>query len=167
MPTDLRGMPRRSVLSALTFAGVGVATSGTLLSTAGPAHAASSVGCNITRSEMIERAKRWVDLRVPYSQAQADAYPDGDGHRYRPDCSGYVSMAWHLPKKPDGWDFNTGDFASYSGKTYLSSHDQLKAGDALLSAGHIVLFHSGQTPPGPECGSTRSRPGDASRSTSR
>ncbi|MGM1063950.1 FG-GAP repeat domain-containing protein [Saccharothrix sp. Mg75] len=98
------------------------------------------LGPQISRSEVLARAQRWVDLRVPYSQDQDDEFGDGDGHAYRPDCSGYVSMAWHLPKKTDGWDLNTGDFAAWSGKTFLGGYDELKPGDALLSEGHIALF---------------------------
>src|SRR5262249_2570034 len=71
----------------------------------------STVGGPVARSEMLDRAQNWVDWHIMYSEDQDDAAPDGDGHYYRPDCSGMVSMAWHLPKKSNGWDFNTGDFA--------------------------------------------------------
>jgi hypothetical protein len=103
--------------------------------------AQSTIGGSVSRSEALARAQRWVDLQVPYSQDQSRAYSDGDGHAYRPDCSGFVSMVWHLPKKSDGWDFNTGDFGNYGGKTYIS-FDELNAGDAILgvSYGHIALF---------------------------
>jgi hypothetical protein len=90
---------------------------------------------------MFQRAAQWVG-KVYYSQDQSDAASDGDGHYYRPDCSGFVSMAWHLPKKSDGWDLNTGDFGSWAGKTWLASLDDLEPGDAILgvSYGHIALF---------------------------
>lgn len=83
------------------------------------ASAASSGGGPITRVKYwYERGDTW------YSQDQADAVSDGTGDRYRPDCSGLVAMAWHLPKKSDGWDLNTDDFHSYGGKSWLSSlHD--------------------------------------------
>jgi hypothetical protein len=99
------------------------------------------VGQPVDRPEALSRAAQWVGV-VSYSQDQKLAAPDGDGHTYRPDCSGFVSMAWHLPKKADGWDFNTGDFGAWSGKMYLSSLDELRAGDAILgvSYGHIALF---------------------------
>jgi hypothetical protein len=105
------------------------------------AMSASTVGGAVSRGEALARAQRWVDLGVMYSQDQALAFGDGDGHNYRPDCSGFVSMAWHLPKKSNGWDLNTGDFGSYSGKTYIG-YDELLAGDAILGVayGHIVLF---------------------------
>ena len=101
----------------------------------------SSVAGSITRVEILSRAQRWVDLAVPYSQNQSDAYSDGTGGKYRPDCSGYVAMAWHLAKKGDGWDFNTNDFGATSLKSYIA-YDDLLEGDAILgvSYGHIVLF---------------------------
>jgi VCBS repeat protein len=99
------------------------------------------VGSSITRTEILARAHRWVDLQVPYSQEQSAAVSDGNGTTYRPDCSGFVSMTWHLPKKSDGWDLNTGDFSSWSGKIYLNSFDELLPGDAVLSSGHMALFH--------------------------
>jgi hypothetical protein len=49
-------------------------------------------------------------------------------------------MAWHLPKKSDGWDLNTDDFFSYSQKTNLGSLNDLLPGDAMLKNGHIELF---------------------------
>ena len=102
---------------------------------------ASTVGGSIARAEVLTRAQRWVDLGVMYSQDQSNAFGDGDGHSYRPDCSGFVSMVWHLPKKSDGWDLNTGDFGAYSGKTNIA-YDDLAAGDAILGVafGHIALF---------------------------
>jgi hypothetical protein len=88
----------------------GLAMAGVCLVDAGAAHA-SSVGGSITRSEVIARAQYWLDRGDTwYSLDQADAISDGTGGAYRPDCSGFVSMAWHLPKKTDGWDFNVKDF---------------------------------------------------------
>ncbi|MEO6090503.1 MAG: hypothetical protein ABIQ18_46120, partial [Umezawaea sp.] len=105
------------------------------------ASAASTVGGSITRAEIIARAKYWYDRGDTwYSQDQSDAISDGTGGKYRPDCSGLVAMAWHLPKKSDGWDLNTGDFHSYSGKSWLGSLNDLLPGDALLKDGHIELF---------------------------
>jgi hypothetical protein len=129
---------RRSVLAmAVALAAAGT----TLLSPAAPAHADSELGGAITRSEVIQRAQYWVDEHVPYSQDHNDAYKDGDGHTYRPDCSGYVSMAWHLTQ-PAGWgtDRDTEAFQTWTGKTFLDSYSELKPGDALLSSGHIVIF---------------------------
>ncbi len=105
------------------------------------AQATSSVGGSITRSEIITRAKYWVDKKVPYSQAAT--YPDPQGKRYRTDCSGMVSMAWHLDTTGTYLDggYNTGQFGSWSGKTNIS-WSQLRSGDAVLGVGygHIALF---------------------------
>jgi hypothetical protein len=111
-------------------------------STADGTDAISSLGGPISRDEVLARAQNWVNWGVMYSQDQSSPYQDGDGHSYRRDCSGYVSMAWHLAKKSDGWDFNTGDFGATGSKTVLGSYNDLEAGDALdgVSYGHIVLF---------------------------
>ena len=53
------------------------------------AAALPGLGPQITRSEILARAKRWYDWgNVNYSQDQSDAVTDGDSHKYRPDCSG-------------------------------------------------------------------------------
>jgi hypothetical protein len=104
--------------------------------------AISTQGGSISRTEVLSRAQHWVDEHVMYSEQQSDAAPDGDGHDYRPDCSGFVSMAWHLPKLSSGWDYNTSSLGSSSLKTVLGSYDDLQPGDALLGVGygHVVLF---------------------------
>jgi hypothetical protein len=94
----------------------------------------SSVGGPISRNETLQRAQFWVDRQVPYSQTKK--YPDPQGRLYRTDCSGYVSMAWHLAAEPD-----TLNLPNYS--TQLSSWDQLLPGDILLKTTgtrHVVLF---------------------------
>jgi hypothetical protein len=104
---------------------------------------ASTVGGSITRSEVLSRAQWWINTYgVIYSQNQANQKPDPDGHRYRPDCSGFVAMAWHLPKKSDGWDRYTGDLAAFGDTTWLGSLDDLQPGDAILGVnyGHVALF---------------------------
>ncbi|HVY48067.1 MAG TPA: hypothetical protein VHB21_19400 [Minicystis sp.] len=104
--------------------------------------ALSSLGGPISRTEVLARAQNWVNWHVMYSQDQSSPYGDGDGHSYRRDCSGYVSMAWHLAKKSGGWDLNTWDFGSTNLKQTLGSYDDLEPGDALngVDYGHIVLF---------------------------
>lgn len=131
------GISRRTILTATAFSAAAAATSFRMAS---PAMAASELGGPIERSEALQRMRYWVNEHVPYSKDQSDAYRDGDGHKYRPDCSGYVSMGWHLTKKSDGWDRNTSDFHDWSGKSWLSGYGDLTKGDALLSSSHIVLF---------------------------
>jgi VCBS repeat protein len=126
---------------------VGILTSmiitGTMIATtvgSAPALAVTDVGDTITRGEVIDRAQYWLDRGDTwYSQQQSDAKPDGDGHDYRPDCSGFVAMVWHMPKKSDGWDLNTDDFHATTQVSDVALND-LKAGDAILTDGHIELF---------------------------
>lgn len=96
----------------------------------------------ISRSEIIDRAQFWVDHQPgPYYDPEHFAPGDtgfspgpGDGRSYRRDCSGYVSMAWHL-----SWSASTWTLPDYS---HEISRDDLKPGDILNSAEHhVVLFH--------------------------
>ncbi|MFF0289279.1 peptidoglycan-binding protein [Streptomyces sp. NPDC005262] len=78
-----------------------------------------------TRTDIINRAKKWVSEQVPYSMAKY--WSDG----YRQDCSGYVSMAWKL--KGNEW---TGSLAKFGTKI---AREQLRPGD-------ILLFHNKANP---------------------
>ncbi|MEU0455650.1 peptidoglycan-binding protein [Streptomyces sp. NPDC006129] len=78
-----------------------------------------------TRAEIINRAKTWVAAKVPYSMTAY--WSDG----YRQDCSGYVSMAWQLPRNE--W---TGSLAQYGERI---SKEELQPGD-------ILLFHNATDP---------------------
>ncbi len=77
----------------LAFAGVAVTQ-------APQASAASDVGGHITQSEVIARAWDWVNRRpyIKYDSSGNTSAPDAQGRPYRPDCSGAVSMAWHLAR---------------------------------------------------------------------
>ncbi|MFE9772979.1 peptidoglycan-binding protein [Streptomyces sp. NPDC005931] len=87
---------------------------------AGPVKASAT-----TRAAIIARAEAWVAAKVPYSM---NAYwSDG----YRQDCSGYVSMAWNLPRNE--W---TGSLSSYA--------DPITK--AELQPGDILLFHNASDP---------------------
>ncbi|MEV7088629.1 peptidoglycan-binding protein [Streptomyces sp. NPDC093085] len=79
----------------------------------------------ITRAEIINRAKLWVTEKVPYSMEKY--WSDG----YRQDCSGYVSMAWHLP-----------------GNEWTGSLDQfaVRIERGQLQPGDILLFHNPENP---------------------
>ncbi|WP_330480563.1 peptidoglycan-binding protein [Streptomyces sp. NBC_00724] len=87
-----------------------------------------------TRTDIINRAKRWVSQQVPYSMAKY--WSDG----YRQDCSGYVSMAWKL--RGNEW---TGSLAKFGTKI---ARDELKPGDILLfhnkanptNGSHVTIF---------------------------
>ncbi|MEW1914850.1 VCBS repeat-containing protein, partial [Kitasatospora sp. NPDC085895] len=113
-----------------------IATTGTIATTAfatTTAHAAtaSSVDGSITRSEIIQRAQYWLGKSIPYNQG--GSFTDPDGRSYRTDCSGYVSMAWHL-----GESASTQSLPGYS---YEIPRSELKAGDILNSFyEHVILF---------------------------
>jgi hypothetical protein len=88
----------------------------------------TTTGSNQNR--ILQRAKAWVDARVPYNQL--NTY---DG--YRMDCSGFISMAWELARP----GFVTGDLPH----TVVSSPDDLRPGDAINNKqwsnnGHVVMF---------------------------
>ncbi|MET9606122.1 peptidoglycan-binding protein [Streptomyces sp. NPDC006512] len=88
----------------------------------------------IDRATIINRAKVWLDAKVPYSMSEY--WTDG----YRQDCSGYVSMAWNLGTNE--WTGSLDKFATPITK------DELLPGDMLLfhnpadpnKGSHVVLF---------------------------
>lgn len=104
----------------------------------------SQVGGPITRSEVLARAAAWVGKPYNYSQSRSDAKPDGDGHSYRPDCSGYVSMAFHLTKVGGG-DYSTVNMPDV---THPIGKEELRPGDIMLwggpgtggDNGHVIIF---------------------------
>jgi hypothetical protein len=89
----------------------------------------------LTRSEVLARARSWVEVNVKYTQHSTYTNEYGT---YRKDCSGFVSMAWGLT--PTGMSSpTTSTLPSYS--QLLPSLDDLKPGDAINQAGtHVVLF---------------------------
>ncbi|WP_235921889.1 C40 family peptidase [Lentzea tibetensis] len=97
------------------------------------AAAASTPDGPITRSEVLTRSQSWIDARVPYDQNRSYSNQYGT---YRQDCSGFVSLAWHLGSSR--WTGNLGEVM----------HDipraDLKPGDALFrhdgSVQHVALF---------------------------
>ncbi|WP_371503098.1 hypothetical protein OG871_38035 [Kitasatospora sp. NBC_00374] len=122
-----------------TFANIALTSALTLgavastLSLTAPAQAVgtSSVNGQIARSEIIARAQNWVDQAVPYSQSLWHSDSNGS---YRQDCSGLVSMAWHL-----GSSRVTSTLDDVS--TRLGSLDDLQPGDMIDNiTSHVVLF---------------------------
>ncbi|MGW9155023.1 FG-GAP-like repeat-containing protein, partial [Streptomyces virginiae] len=103
--------------------------------------AASDVAGQISRSEVMARAKTWVDAGVPYSMT---SYRTDANGRYRTDCSGFVSMAWHLSSSSaNNWGETTGTLLEF---TSSISKESLKPGDILLNPdpgadGHVVIFN--------------------------
>lgn len=102
----------------------------------------SSIDGPITRHQIMVRLQFWVDRHYVYNTNKSDE--DAAGTLYRDDCSGLVSMAWHL-----GHSWTTAQFVDTSGRWpwgALAGVDQLQPGDALVrhdnSVQHIKLFHS-------------------------
>ncbi|MGH3728156.1 MAG: hypothetical protein ACRDTU_05325 [Micromonosporaceae bacterium] len=109
-----------------------------VISTTAHAHDGhDAIGGSIKRSEVIERAWTWVRRGIQYSQS-GTAQDAERHHTYRRDCSGYISMVWHI--RPTGMSAPwTGSLGNYS---TAKSKANLKRGDILLNAGsHVVLFH--------------------------
>lgn len=117
------------ILAALAAALLGIALAP--LVDSGAAHA--SIGTRISRHEVTARAQNWYRRNIQYSQTHYASDPDGH-HNYRQDCSGFVSMAWHLSTSA-----TTVTLPNYS---HAISKSNLKRGDILDDRGnHTVLFH--------------------------
>ncbi|PKQ29034.1 MAG: hypothetical protein CVT60_07470, partial [Actinobacteria bacterium HGW-Actinobacteria-10] len=94
----------------------------------------------LSRSTIIARAARWVQLDVPYSQS---GYFEG----YRTDCSGYVSMAWVLTYNGQPTSLTTAGLDAPSVSVAIAK-DTLQPGDMILRPsdqpgapyGHAVIF---------------------------
>ncbi|MER8101506.1 hypothetical protein [Kitasatospora sp. NPDC094016] len=130
MPSNASKLLRVTLAAAVAASGAVVVTA----VTAGSSYAAttSSVGGQITRSEILARAQFWYGKNINYDQG--GSYPDSSGRGYRTDCSGYVSMAWHL-----GTSANTQGLADSF--TYQISRSDLMPGDILNSYyDHVILF---------------------------
>lgn len=85
----------------------------------------SAVPLRLSRDQILERARRWIDAKVPYDMRRR--WRDG----YRQDCSGFVSMAWGLGTSQ--WTGTLPRFAERIGR------DELEPGD-------ILLFHNPRDP---------------------
>ncbi|MFK3980799.1 FG-GAP repeat domain-containing protein [Micromonospora sp. NPDC050397] len=130
----------RGVATAFAVVATAAGLVGTnLVLTVQPASAASAVNGSITRAEVLARAQYWVDRRFTYSQARSA--PDSSGRDYRTDCSGLVSMAWHL-----GTSYTTDSFPDSGQIRTLPSLHSLKPGDAVLRSGHMELFSHWKNP---------------------
>lgn len=107
------------VARALVCAGIAAAVIAPALFSA-PASAEA-----ITRTQIVARAKKWVDKKVPYSQSR---YHRG----YRQDCSGFVSMAWRLNRSYTSW--------TLSSRARRVPISELKPGDVVWKPGHVSVF---------------------------
>ncbi|GAA1383983.1 hypothetical protein [Catellatospora chokoriensis] len=138
---------KRTALSLLTaammatgFAAVGVVTTATpaLANNCDPS--GNGPDEMMSRGRAIARAQSWAaNTSMTYDQGLCSD-PEGNGAKYRHDCSGLVSMAWGLEGNlvtENFWNPATG--AYWSGVTPIAL-DDLRPGDALVRSGHIELF---------------------------
>ncbi|GAA4833339.1 hypothetical protein [Kitasatospora terrestris] len=138
MPSSrIAKLTRTALATAIAASGI---IAGTAFTT-GSAHAASSVGGTISRDEVLTRANDWYNRQVPYDQQAWTT--DLGGKNYRQDCSGFVSMAWHLNNS------ETTDTLDVRSLTTRIALTDLQPGDALDNdphdgnspyGSHIVLF---------------------------
>ncbi|MFC6081201.1 hypothetical protein [Sphaerisporangium aureirubrum] len=107
---------------------------------------ASAVGGQISRSEVLDRARHWYNQDPPRydgsdtSQWLADV--DG-GHRYRRDCSGFVSMSLHLASSPSSFQLSTSTYGVPISWQDLRPGDYLTVDDGVVGDfedGHVILF---------------------------
>src|SRR5262249_45609597 len=115
------------------------------MSTQTPAHAESITGGPISRAEGIAPAQDWYLAGLTYNKTPAPdtLVSDVDGtDKYGPDCSGMISMAWHVNPGSSG-GYNTDSLPSVA--TSISTSD-LAPGDLLddQADGHAILFEAWQ-----------------------
>ncbi|MEU9824029.1 hypothetical protein [Micromonospora chersina] len=123
------------LLGASLAVGLGVVGGVATEVTATPQAAhASTQGSTISRSEVLARAQDWADRDITYTQLASASDIERDDN-YRRDCSGLVSMAWHLTTS-----YNTGDYMNGAASYRLGSLHDLKPGDAMVRDGHMELF---------------------------
>lgn len=135
LPSTLARRLLSAALGIALAAGLGVAVAA-VATGVDPAPAQASVlNGKISRSEVLARAQNWVDRGITYTQTGPHASdPEGD-HSYRRDCSGFVSMVWHL-----GTSYTTDTFPDAGLWTRLSSLHDLLPGDTVHRDGHMELF---------------------------
>ncbi|MGW2649778.1 hypothetical protein ACWC2T_33950 [Streptomyces sp. NPDC001393] len=135
---------RRALASLASLAALTAATTVTGVAASTSASATSSVGGAITPGEMMSRAQFWVANHVPYNQSAYTADPEGT--TYREDCSGFVSMAWHLGTSlvvtDGGPSFTNSDGSPNTAyDTGVGAFTNLQQGDAMAYPhDHIFLF---------------------------
>lgn len=104
----------------------------------------------ISRSKVIARAMTWVNNPRTYSMEPSRAALGLElGQKWRPDCSGFTSMAWAIQDGYEGYvGRDTTGLHPQGGLTYLISKSALKPGDIMLitkqeygrSYGHVAIF---------------------------
>jgi hypothetical protein len=103
--------------------------------------ARSTMSQAIGATEILHRAQYWQKNPPPGGYSWYATWRDPQGTAYRTDCSGYVSMALHLPAP----GLMTSDIGTSSDFVKLSRRSQLQPGDIIDApgfgdGGHAVLF---------------------------
>ncbi|GAA3252395.1 hypothetical protein ACFO1B_45475 [Dactylosporangium siamense] len=140
IPRSIRRIAMRRALNAalsISLAG-GLGSAAVLLTTPAAANA-SAINGTIARSETLSRSQYWVDQHVTYTQTGTWAN-DGYGKTYRRDCSGLVSMAWHLSNSYVTGDFQHAHDSTHPWTGVPGGLDGFQPGDAMVKSGHIELF---------------------------
>ncbi|MEO7108870.1 MAG: hypothetical protein ABI183_00415 [Polyangiaceae bacterium] len=112
--------------------------------------ATSSTGQSVSTNDIMARAQEWVNDGVPYCggvRGGTDEICGGTCDRpsaawndFRSDCSGFVSWCWQIMDDPA-----TSEYVSDRGGSqgwHTIAIDDLQAGDAIVTDGHIKLFSS-------------------------
>ncbi|MDI1464770.1 VCBS repeat-containing protein [Catellatospora sp. KI3] len=155
-----------AVLAAAGFGVVG-GTTVTMASEPQAAQAYFGMGPMVSRGDVLARARNWLERDVEYCASTTPSVCAGNGapytnglggtNLYRPDCSGFVAMAWKFATTSDGWATPDTDALLYNGFTDVIASSSLLPGDALVNpkddnhdgtafgagddgTGHIVLF---------------------------
>lgn len=105
-------------------------------------------GGTVTWCDMQASIEYWAKSRQPYYDESGATHPYNWYHdeEYRPDCSGMVSMAWHVvTSASNNWGYWTGNIESVASAvtwSYSTSLSHIQPGDLLndKSDGHAVLF---------------------------
>ncbi|WP_199041720.1 hypothetical protein [Glycomyces salinus] len=129
--TDEDGQPNLSRRWLLRAAAVAPAVAVPSLIVASPAEAAYRG--KIKRSAVMLRARNWYNRNIQYDMG-ATASDREKNHYYRKDCSGFISMCWHI-KAPG---LSTRTLPNIARQITWSA---LKKGDIVNSYdNHVMLF---------------------------
>jgi len=100
--------------------------------------ASASPALGMSRSLVMDRAQRWVDLSIEYSMVgwanEAGEIVPSPTLGWRRDCSGFASMTWNLPV-PGASSRTIHNYAT------LITKEALQPGDAMVSYdNHVAIF---------------------------
>ncbi|MFI5844683.1 hypothetical protein ACIA8K_33785 [Catenuloplanes sp. NPDC051500] len=118
-----------------------------------PSGVAVDYGGRITRAAVMARAHDWLSRKVRYSQDNRLARWDlNKGRRYRPDCSGFICMAWAIDSRDPRYGRALTTWELRQVVTPISRAG-LQPGDVLLRAraghrgsDHVRLFEAWADP---------------------